>query len=289
MSRATCCLLLLGLATPAESYVRSQTEAGAFLEWGRRCVPYHLHEEGGADVSFDQVRAAVEKSFAAWNEVACGDLELRYQGITNEDRVGYRPDWANINVVVFREALDAWEHQAGVIALTTATFCTDPDNTDCPVGRIIDADIELNGAEFDFSTSAVPTLVRFDLRNTLTHEAGHFIGFDHTPVSDATMFASAPEGERKKATLHQDDVDAVCEVYARGRSGPCEPFGVEGDHFVAPVEVESEPGCSAAPGGAIQPWLLLPLVGRRRRRGRSSAPSTWAVLAGRRRRRGVGG
>ncbi len=263
MMRALLASLLL--ASSAGAYVRSQTPSGTALEWGRRCIGYHVHDGGSDDVVLEQVVDAARKSFAAWQDVQCSDLELHYLGLTNDGRVGYHPSWANINVVVFRETEEAWPHASGVIALTTATFCTDPSNSACPVGRVVDADIEMNGADFAFSTSPLPRLVRFDIRNTITHEAGHFIGLDHTPVETATMYASAPAGERSKATLDPDDVEGMCAIYPAGEAAECEPFSVEGDHYVSDAELnpDHDEGCSTAPGGGA-PLLALLLLWFRR-------------------------
>ncbi len=262
-------LLALLLADPASAYRRSKTNAGYSLEWGRRCISWHLHEDGSADLPLSQVIEAAQKSFQEWGTVECSDIEFHYQGVTNDHRVGYNPKRANVNLVVFREDPDDWEHPEGVIALTTATFCTDQANVDCPAGRIVDADIELNGAHFKFSNTSNPRFVRFDLRNTMTHEVGHFIGFDHTDEPEATMYSSAPQGERKKANLDSDDVDAICAVYP-SLGEPCESFDVTGDHYVDPsvfASPQEDEGCTAV--GAFGWWWLL-LVGVRRRRERAT-------------------
>ena len=272
-------LALLALqVAPAAAYERSRTPAGDPLEWGRRCVGYHLHEDGTDDVAMAPVIEAVQTSFQAWEAVECAAIEFHYQGLTNDNRVGYHPDRANVNLVIFQETSSAWTHNEGIIALTTATFCNDRNNTECPPGRLIDVDIELNGANFRFSTALNPRLVRFDLRNTLTHEVGHFLGLDHTSVMDATMFASAPVGERKKSSLHEDDRKGVCALYPDNGSTQCEPFEVAGDHFVDPAELidsdEDDSGCGAAPTGAPAPWMLVLLCCPRRRRLGSFPPTS---------------
>lgn len=262
----------VAVAAPAGAYVRSRGADGVPLEWNRRCIPFHIHEAGSDDVPFDQVEDAVLRSFDAWEDVECSDLEFHYQGTTAVDSVG--ADF--VNLIIWRETDEAWEHAAGVIALTTTTFCQRAEGEGCDkAGQILDADIELNGAEFTFSHTREPGRIRFDLRNTLTHEIGHFVGLDHTTVPEATMYASAPPGEISKATLHDDDIQGMCDVYPGGpEPTACEPFerplvgGVGGSGSAL-----DEPSCacgaaSAAPAGSLAPLLLLGLAGLRRRRPR---------------------
>ncbi len=58
MIRPALLALLTLLAVPAAAYERSRTEAGDALEWGRRCVAYHLHEDGSDDIAFGQLLEA---------------------------------------------------------------------------------------------------------------------------------------------------------------------------------------------------------------------------------------
>jgi len=122
-----------------------------------------------------------------------------------------------------------------------------------------------------------------DLQNTLTHEAGHFIGLAHpceiaqgncTPaMKSVTMYPSAAPGETSKRVLSQDDVDGVCAIYPLSSSGP------PGGGFGIPVAVtpSRSGGCGAgAPGPAgLLPLLatLLPRVRRRRARQRTITPA----------------
>src|SRR5262249_11369386 len=122
----------------------------------------------------------------------------------------------NENLVLFQET---WPHTDStgdrlVIALTTATF-------NAGSGEIYDADIELNAQYFHFTDTN--TGVQTDVQNTVTHEAGHFIGFDHPdkpgstiPVecsSTATMSAKAGVGETSKRSLAPSDILGAQTVY----------------------------------------------------------------------------
>ena len=103
-------------AGEASAYVRTRTQAGVAIAWPRRCIAYHVNNRGSDNVRLESVQIAVRKSFAAWEQVDCSDVELSYQGETNVELVGYQPEAQNVNMVVFQEK--SWEHQSKIIALT---------------------------------------------------------------------------------------------------------------------------------------------------------------------------
>jgi len=138
------------------------------------------------------------------------------------------------------------------VALTTVLY--DPST-----GRLFDADMEVNGWDgvagpLSSGTASAPhgyyftcdtqagrppcttygqaDCNGFDLRNTVTHEAGHVVGLAHpcgdagTPSCDAplppwetvpyaerTMYPSTTLGETSKRALSPDDVAGVCAAY----------------------------------------------------------------------------
>lgn len=246
-----------GLSGPAAAYVRSRGGDGYPLEWSRRCIPFWINEAGSEDIpTFSVVENGVLASFAVWEDVACSDLEFPYQGTTTIDTVG--ADFRN--VVMFVD--DDWDHGAMVIALTTTTFCQKSDGGRCDVeGRILDADIELNGEHFDFTHTTNPIRIRFDLRNTVAHEVGHLLGLDHTPVPEATMYPSADPRETFKASLHADDIEGLCDLYpsAETEPAPCEPID-------EPPSGEAEAGCAQVGATPAIPLIFLGILGLLRRR-----------------------
>jgi hypothetical protein len=152
------------------------------------------------------------------------------------------------------------------VALTTVLY--DPDT-----GRLFDADMELNG--WDGQPGALPTQASgtlhgyyftcdtqpsraacttygesgcngYDLRNTITHEAGHFLGLAHpcgdqgtpacsmqipafetVPYEERTMYPNTTVGDLVKRTLSPDDVAGVCAAYPKA-SGGCGSAGGAG-------------------------------------------------------------
>lgn len=156
-------------------------------------------------------------AFDAWNQVECpgfdapdncSDMLLTYDGTTPQSAIGFdQQDMSNnLNLVVFRD--EDWDLVASnlTFALTSVTY-------NPRTGQIVDADLEINSEIYkqNIGDPADPNLV--DLKNTLVHEVGHFVGMDHSSVPRATMFASADLGETMKRELSRDDIDGICASY----------------------------------------------------------------------------
>ena len=255
---------------------------GKELFWPFPIVPWHLNPDwpgasascqatASGDPAFDAVRA----SFAQW-EQTCTDLKLLYAGPLSELRTGGGGDEQNL--VVFRHGWCSQDPAAsqdpcmtdpdvdcgGIYgcfedsaACTGQTSCSDWAVValtsvlyDPTTGRIMDADIELNGwdgvlagvitnppqhgwyftcfpgtpppticTDYGQPAAGQPACGYMDLQNTLTHEIGHLIGLAHSPVPGATMNATTQPGEIQKRDLAQDDIDAVCSVYPVSSGG----------------------------------------------------------------------
>lgn len=187
------------------------------VQWARGTVEYEINSRGSQALYPDESRIPDElkhdvfDSFDEWNKQSCSDFEMIYAGLTDHDQTGFNeniPREDNINVVLWQD--EQWPHpQYDAVALTTVTF--QPQT-----GEIVNADIEFNTADYSFTNSDDD--VEVDVRNTLTHEVGHFLGLDHSPISSATMFATAPPGETQKRHLHDADIAGLCFIYPEGES-----------------------------------------------------------------------
>jgi hypothetical protein len=174
-----------------------------------------------------------------------------------------------------------------VVALTSVLY--DPAN-----GRIFDADIEINGWDghagaiatsqpphgwyftchdtqpgADCTTYGEAGCTFIDLRNTVTHEVGHFAGLAHpcgasegrrdcdleptdgvVPYLERTMSPTTGPGEILKRSLSADDVAGVCAIYPDDGGG-C--------------------GCGSAGAGGTLGLLLAAVALRRPRSRRANA------------------
>lgn len=246
-------------AGAAWSYSGTRTSKGDRVTWCERSVSFFVHEAGSRHLSLEESIDAVVASFNEWAGQSCSGLRVELAGLTDAD-TGFDSSGNNQNVVIWRETEEDWRHDPRAIGLTTVTFCVEPGGLCKRAGAILDADVELNGAWFTFTVGDED--VRYDVRNTMTHEVGHVLGFEHSSIVEATMFGQATPGEVRKRTLHADDLRGMCETY-----------GVETPACVDEREAAAGIGCRAAGAGggwgALLGFVALAAFSGRRR-GRSA-------------------
>lgn len=212
--------------------------SGAPLWWRSSCVGYDLNANASRHVDFSDFTDAVHAAFSAWTGATChaGDdvkaatsrvsIDVRDLGPVACARATYDKTGPNQNVITFHD--DQWPHEAAdraatgaakspTIALTTVTF--DPES-----GEIVDADVEINSADYavvPFSTMSAPQPDAVDLQAVLTHELGHFLGLAHSPEVSSVMNPSgdADTGNAvPKRELRREDVEGICAIYPSDRS-----------------------------------------------------------------------
>jgi hypothetical protein len=263
LSRASSLALFAGAAllapAAADAYCRQTTheddtcrpDPGIPLFWQGNCVMYSVSELGSQDLPLETTLAVVRHSFETWEETGCSYLTFQPTVLASCEDVGFRQDAGNMNLVVFRESgwSTEYNHAPAAMGLTTVLF--DPGS-----GEILSADMELNGDNFRFTDG--PFEVDADLANTVTHEAGHVLGLAHSPEAAATMYGTSTSGEVQKATLHEDDIRAVCDSYP----------------------IASDPGVCMQPTGGLDPECLPPEGGCCRVAGGGSGDGPVAIAIG---------
>jgi len=156
------------------------------------------------------VNGAVDRSLSSWQQVAAISLRRVSTTEQNGSPAGNQGDGISLltiaatpeNVALFPQGLD------DATARTRVFY----DGR----GFITEADIVLNPF-LQFSTDGTPGT--FDLESTLTHELGHLLGLNHSPVIGATMNENYGRNgvynlpAFSARTLASDDIAAIRSLY----------------------------------------------------------------------------
>ncbi|WP_437955988.1 matrixin family metalloprotease [Sorangium sp. So ce119] len=243
------------------------------LRWTGDCIGFAIQEDASSEVSYQEIADVLDVAFGAWQQapcpgggtpgirvqnlgpVACGAVELNARDGKTRIVDGLVP--ANANVVVFRDLdwLAAAGHNSEMLALTTVQF-------DKKTGELWGADMEINSDLYDFSVGDDSAAPREDLLAVVTHEAGHFLGLDHSMLGpEATMHyrydRSDPINFR---TLHEDDINGICQIYPPRdlSTSTCNPIPPHG--FSPECAEDQMVACGVSPPAAGGPGWGAPLA-----------------------------
>jgi hypothetical protein len=166
----------------------------------------------------------VQEAFLNWTStrVACTSWSSTYDGTFSSpsDTTAVNGNDMQNRVIWLGGA--NWRYAASTLGLTTTLYYP---NT----GEIIDADMELNDNVTWANTGSANS---YDYESVVLHEAGHFLGLDHTNnVSAAVMYPTVANGQIKRS-LYTTDVNDVCGVYPSGGMG----MGAQGAPCSAPTD-----------------------------------------------------
>jgi len=191
------------------------TIEGDPIAWPSACISFSMGLNASTQVDLETARAMMREAFATWEAAKC-DAEGRGPSIHISEAFGdavcehaeYNPTQSNANLILFRD--DSWPYSGAgkTLATTSVSFYGE-------TAQIYDADLEVNATkpllvDTSFQKGFIPG--SHDLLSILTHEAGHFLGIDHSRVDGSIMQISLSPGEVRR-TLGEDDISAICAIY----------------------------------------------------------------------------
>ncbi|MEQ8273824.1 MAG: matrixin family metalloprotease [Deltaproteobacteria bacterium] len=200
-------------------------------------VPYQLDPLGSDDIPDDSELAALRRAFNTWEEVSCSYLKFAERNWTTPRVV--QND--GTNRIFWVDTQNQWPGQDATLALTYVFYSLDDSRA------ITDADMIFNGLTWTWTTVdseiGQGTPGKVDVETVAFHEAGHFLGLDHSNDPEAAMYPSNNKMMQRSAA--QDDVQGVCSLYPNGQPVPGQTPGTgNGGPIGAPCT--SNPDCASS-------------------------------------------
>jgi hypothetical protein len=236
----------LGSATPSNR------------KWHKLPVAYkvHAHSSINGVADFAAALQVVQGGFGRWTSVACTMWESIYAGsfTSPSGRAALNMnDGANLVTWI---GGTSWRHDANTLGVTHVAYL--------PTGEIIDADMELNNNNIKWKVGGNSHAT--DVESVIIHEAGHFLGLDHTDSLASVMY---PEYAELKTTLESTDINDVCTVYPAptgSSSGATTGSGGTSGDIDIDIDPENPWGCDSGGGLGLASLLLAASVALRGRK-----------------------
>ncbi|MBX3269151.1 MAG: matrixin family metalloprotease [Sandaracinaceae bacterium] len=233
MTRALAMVLVLAVPSAALAW---EPIAGSRPVWSGP-APYQLNQAGSADLGVSVTEAEVRRGMDDWTTPACSGLSTSYGGMTSRQPGTYEGE----SVIGWIES--GWRHSSSAIGVTGTRYTS---------SRIIEADMEMNGVHFQWTTDP-GSGNRVNAYSIALHEGGHYIGLGHSSTQSAAMYYAYSGGLSR---LGSDDEAGVCTLYPGGGGAPadCSVTGCPaGQRCVggACVADDTPPPPPPPPGGGV--------------------------------------
>ncbi len=177
-------------------YEVNKTSGGADKKWSANGMTAVINVAGGPAGSLAAIQAALQ----TWTDVLTSNFEFTYGGATSSTDYGIDD---GSNLILFGDMGAGYENTLGQ---NTLWFYSS--------GQLIDSDIIFN-TNFSWATNG--TGGAYDVQNVATHELGHSLSLADlygTSDTEKTMYGYVSQGETKRRSLHQDDINGITYLYS---------------------------------------------------------------------------
>ncbi|NLH75350.1 MAG: matrixin family metalloprotease [Verrucomicrobia bacterium] len=171
-----------------------------------RAVRFFLANDGWSQTNRDSELNAVRAAFAVWQSTPNSILRFEEGGTVAS---GVDVDELDNTNVVYWAKKSTWVAggSVNVVGATAVTFIARAG------WLLVGADLVLNGVNYSWSTNPDGVGGSYFVESIVTHEIGHFIGLEHSPLGGATMFYRDPGGIGTYLGLSTDERLAVQFLY----------------------------------------------------------------------------
>jgi len=153
-----------------------------------------------SQLSSSQVDSAIGDAFDEWSQPGCTSFSASQGSDASGDPMGN----SNNHLIGF---YTSWPGHLGqsTLAVTLPSWYTN----NC---EIVNADMVVNADSTSWVNGNPGNWNQADLQSVIAHEAGHWIGFDHSNYTASTLQAYYSGGIDER-TLTCDDTEGVCDLY----------------------------------------------------------------------------
>ena len=202
-------IVTLVIAAPLFGYVsrKSVVTGGQIVinKWAASSFPitWRMNPTRNPNVTgTGDLQSAFRQAFQAWSAISTATITFA-EG--QPAAAVMKPGLDQVNLITTNLTASEWAIY-GVDAMSLTNVMSS-----VTTGEILEADIIFN-PNVGFSTEATTPASLTDLQAIATHEIGHLLGLDHTPLASAVMFPRSA-GDSLSRALTADDMIGVSTLY----------------------------------------------------------------------------